>query len=70
MDKFKAIANAVGDEKENFFEVTGFYEVPGAEIKHAFLGMLYAFISMAKGNYDNLKVNLKTEAPFFEVQSD
>lgn len=30
LDAFKDITGPLGEQKDNFFEVTGFYEVPGA----------------------------------------
>ena len=30
LQAFKDITGPLGDQKDNFFDVTGFYEVPGA----------------------------------------
>lgn len=30
LDSFKDITGPLGEQKDNFFEATGFYEVPGA----------------------------------------
>lgn len=70
MDNFKDITGPLGEQKDNFFEVTGFYEVPGAEVKHAFLGMFYALVALVKGDMDALGIEWKTGAPMVEVRTD
>ena len=70
LDNFKDITGPLGEQKDNFYEATGFYEVPGAEIKHAFLGMFYALVALCKGDMDALGIEWKSGAPMVEVRTD
>lgn len=70
LDNFKNITGPLGEQKDNFYETTGFYEVPGAEVKHAFLGMFYSLVSLVKGDMTALGIEWKTGAPMVEVRTD
>lgn len=70
LDAFKDITGPLGEQKDNFYEATGFYEVPGAEVKHAFLGMFYSLVSLVKGDMTALGIEWKTGAPMVEVRTD
>jgi hypothetical protein len=70
LDSFKDITGPLGEEKDQFYEATGFYEVPGAEVKHAFLGMFYSFVAYVKGDMTALGIEWKSGAPMVEVRTD
>ncbi len=70
LDSFKDITGPLGEQKDQFYEVTGFYEVPGAEVKHAFLGMFYSLVSLVKGDMSALGIEWKAGAPMVEVRTD
>jgi hypothetical protein len=70
LDNFKDITGPLGEQKDQFYEATGFYEVPGAEVKHSFLGMFYSFVSYVKGDMTALGIEWKTGAPMVEVRTD
>ena len=58
LDNFKDITGPLAEQKDKFYEATGFYAVPGAgkrspiftysEVKHGFLGMFYSLITIVK----------------------
>jgi hypothetical protein len=54
MDAFKDITGPLGEQKEKFYDVTGFYEVCGAEVKHAFIGMFISLSSQCNGQMESL----------------
>lgn len=70
LDNFKDITGPLGEQKDAFYEATGFYEVPGAEIKHGFLGMFYSLVSLVKGDMSALGIEWKTGAPMVEIRTD
>eukprot|EP00347_Sterkiella_histriomuscorum_P007588 403348343 len=70
LDSFKDITGPLGEQKDNFYEATGFYEQPGSEVKHAFLGMFYSLVSLVKGDMSALGIEWKTGAPMVEIRTD
>jgi len=48
------ITGPIKENRDKLYESTGFYEVPGAETKHAFLGMFISFAATVNGQMDSL----------------
>lgn len=70
LDNFKDITGPLGEQKDAFYEATGFYEVPGAEVKQAFMGMFYSLVSLVKGDMTALGIEWKTGAPMVDIRTD
>jgi len=67
LNSLNSITISLQEQKDKFFEETGFYEVPGAKLKHVFSGMFLALGSMAKGNIKALKIEWLSKAPFIRI---
>ena len=69
LDSFKDITGPLNQQKDNFLEVTGFYEVPGAQIKEAFLGMFLSLSALCNGEIESLKTQWGKTAPYVEIDT-
>mmetsp|Transcript_20415 Transcript_20415/g.19397 ORF Transcript_20415/g.19397 Transcript_20415/m.19397 type:complete len:147 (+) Transcript_20415:11-451(+) len=70
MDSFKEATAPYEDAKTEFFDVTKFYEVPGAKVTHMVKGTVYGMISMSNGDISKLNLGLTFENPFVTVAND
>lgn len=55
MTAFKDITSPLSDQKDNFYDVTGFWEVPGAKVKHAFVGMFISLVASCNAQGKSVK---------------
>lgn len=69
IDQFKETIDPVDGAKGEFFEESGFYEVPGSKPKHMIIGIILYFGTLAAGDLNNL-IKFTTEAPFIDVDFD
>jgi hypothetical protein len=67
-DNFKALREPLVEAKENFFFISKFYEVPGATVKHSFLGVFIALSAQINGQLDSIKTSWQASAPFIDLE--
>ena len=67
VDDLTSFESSLQDEKDKFYQATGFEFAPGAKPKHAFPGMYLALSSTVNGDLDALKADFKAEPPFAYV---
>jgi len=69
MTSFKDITGPLSDQKDNFFDATGFYEVCGAEVKTAFIGMFVSLYAQVNGEINSLKTQWGATCPYMELNT-
>lgn len=67
VETLTSFQSSLEDQKDKFYEATGFEFAPGAKPKHAFNGMYLCLASTTQGDMDALKADWKADAPFAYV---
>lgn len=64
VDDLTSFESSLQDEKDKFYEATGFEFAPGAKPNQAFLGMYLCLSATTNGNIEALKADFKADPPF------
>eukprot|EP00349_Pseudokeronopsis_sp_Brazil_P002134 CAMPEP_0202964194 /NCGR_PEP_ID=MMETSP1396-20130829/8274_1 /ASSEMBLY_ACC=CAM_ASM_000872 /TAXON_ID= /ORGANISM="Pseudokeronopsis sp., Strain Brazil" /LENGTH=237 /DNA_ID=CAMNT_0049686111 /DNA_START=19 /DNA_END=732 /DNA_ORIENTATION=- len=70
LDDFKGALDPYTEAKKQLYDITKFYEVPGAAPEQVFKGLFYSLVAIAGGDMSKLQLKFIPNPPFMDVSND
>lgn len=67
IDRFDAITEILAKRKKGLDDVTGFWRIRGARLKHSVLGILLQCFALANGDMNKVKIQIKDKNPIMKI---